>query len=250
MNKYILSLILIIGLVLISGINGCPASVDVGGLVLNIKTEAECSKYAESGYMWIANVCCLDSNNNNRCDKDERGAQTLCDDECSVPICGGDTKKVFYDCVKKEDGCKDLEPKGMIIGECGIECFSNSDCKSDERCFHNKCEKEKCGDGSCGLYENCENCPQDCLSENHICCNKNSIGGDCCTSEDCENNNTCVKNQCTPYCGDGICNGDESCGSCPQDCVLGEGEVCCDGVIKEGSCEEPLINETQNNETS
>ena len=39
-----------------------------------------------------------------------------------------------------------------------------------------------------------------------------------------------------PYCGDGICNNDENCGTCPSDCYTPLGYVCCDGVLHPGNC--------------
>jgi len=39
-----------------------------------------------------------------------------------------------------------------------------------------------------------------------------------------------------PVCGDGVCNGDEDCTNCSQDCPTGLGDVCCSGVIHTGDC--------------
>jgi len=217
-------------------ISGCSPGIDIGDLVINVKTEVECFQYSNTGYIWIANACCLDFNENGRCDADERAGQTLCNDECSQTICGGDNKRVFYDCVRKENGCTQLDAKGVIISECGVECIDGSHCKSDERCFNNKCEKNKCGDGSCGLYEDCGSCEKDCLRENQVCCDKKSIEGDCCTDDDCESEGICESNKCQS-CGNEVCDESEDCLSCPLDCLDEEaGEICCEGQTFMGGC--------------
>jgi parallel beta-helix repeat protein len=38
------------------------------------------------------------------------------------------------------------------------------------------------------------------------------------------------------YCGDGSCNGAETCSSCPGDCLTGPGQVCCSGTLYTGNC--------------
>jgi hypothetical protein len=45
-----------------------------------------------------------------------------------------------------------------------------------------------------------------------------------------------ITTEVVPFCGDGICNGSESCASCATDCGPAAGEVCCDGTIFPGSC--------------
>ncbi|MBN2494995.1 MAG: hypothetical protein JXR96_10425 [Deltaproteobacteria bacterium] len=41
-----------------------------------------------------------------------------------------------------------------------------------------------------------------------------------------------------PCCGDGRCEGQlgENCSNCPDDCPIGPGQVCCDGVVYTGDC--------------
>lgn len=61
-----------------------------------------------------------------------------CSDECSADSCSGPE---FIQCVTKDNGCKYKENKGKIKGKCGVECRSDSDCKSTEGCGDYKCVK-------------------------------------------------------------------------------------------------------------
>lgn len=104
-----------------------------------------------------------------------------------------------------------------------------------------------CGDGSCNGSETCSTCPQDC---GNCCgngaidpgeqCDGSNLGGATCSSvmgtgytgslscSDC----SFVTSGCVPLpsCGDGSCNGSETCANCPQDC----GNCCGNGVIDSG----------------
>ena len=95
-------------IVLLVFLTGCPfqTTVEIDG-----SKEADDYQCRNRGadYIEVAGKCCLDENNNNKCDDEESKAP--CDDECSQPICQGDNRMVFYDCVKKEDGCKHLESR-------------------------------------------------------------------------------------------------------------------------------------------
>jgi hypothetical protein len=238
MKKVILfelaSFILLISTITFSG---CLSDIDTGQLFINVKDQYECVKYSNQGYIWVSGDCCLDSNKNQRCDGHEKDAQTLCDDECNPATinCLGDNKRVFYDCVRKTDGCYDLEARGMMIGKCDIECLSNSDCRSDERCFNYKCEKDRCGNNECGSFENCVDCPSDCLKSNQVCCNKIPLEGNCCEDKDCKSEELCLSNKCTPKCGNGVCDSDENCNSCSVDCLTAT-QICCANMTYTGNC--------------
>jgi hypothetical protein len=39
-----------------------------------------------------------------------------------------------------------------------------------------------------------------------------------------------------PYCGDAICNNGENCATCPGDCGITSGQVCCGGTVYTGEC--------------
>ena len=78
--------------------------------------------------------------------------------------------------------------------------------------------KPFCGDGICKQNkENSCNCPSDCGSPPTENCS-DGTDNDCdelidCDDQDCEG--VCGQ---APVCPDGICNGDETCSSCEDDC--------------------------------
>jgi fibro-slime domain-containing protein len=87
------------------------------------------------------------------------------------------------------------------------------------------CE-EYCGDQSCNGNENCETCATDCGTCPVATCGDGIVNQ---TSEECDGqagvpeHYTCTT-ECTleyvPYCGDQICDNDETCISCVGDCGL------------------------------
>jgi len=102
-----------------------------------------------------------------------------------------------------------------------------------------------CGDGSCAVGENCQNCSVDCGTcpgkcPNGICepdencqkcpadCGQCVVCGDgtCSPTETCE---SCTRDcgECSK-CGNDICEAKEDCHDCPQDC--GECAVCGDNI--------------------
>lgn len=191
------------------------------------------------------------TNNNGNCDDDE-GSRS-CADDCGQSGCMENNQFQPYDCVKMEDGCLHRKVLDIQINRCNVECLDNNGCRLGQKCVNYKCEDKICGDGQCDDTENC-NC-EDCkkeLKEIEICCDGKTIEGDCCSNEYCKNeNSTCVKNKCIPYCGDGNCDITENCFTCKLDCILEENKICCGGIIKEGSCEEQLpTNETNGSEIS
>jgi len=96
-------------------------------------------------YIRVGMECCLDENDNNICDEDETKKTEMpqeqpgCTDECSSDSCDGFN---YISCLKGDDGCKDKQNEGKVKNKCGVECLSNSDCKSDEECKNYKCEEK------------------------------------------------------------------------------------------------------------
>ncbi|MBI2559048.1 hypothetical protein HYW20_07040 [Candidatus Woesearchaeota archaeon] len=86
--------------------------------------------------------CIVQSNTCTYCRADIDKCKTVpmydCKDECSTSFCSGFS---FVDCEKQADGCKKKVTKGIIKGECEVECTKNSDCESSEECKNYKCEK-------------------------------------------------------------------------------------------------------------
>ena len=62
--------------------------------------------------------------------------EETCVDECFDTDCLGSD---FIDCVSKSDGCRDEINKGKIVGKCGINCLTNSDCSIDKECKNYQC---------------------------------------------------------------------------------------------------------------
>ncbi len=83
-----------------------------------------------------------------------------------------------------------------------------------------------CGDGACSQGETCT--ADSCCSGNRV--NLNSDSGNC---GSCGNacSIICLQGSCTSpapssYCGDGICNPDENCGDCNEDCKCASNKRC------------------------
>jgi hypothetical protein len=139
---------------------------------------------------------------------------------------------------------------------CDILVVANCVCALDEWCCTNgwdqacvgeiseygcgSCQLEPiCGDGNCDAEEHCANCSQDCGGCTGDCCEANNTPGcdiavvaNCVCNQDawcCTNgwDDACVGEisqygcgscESNPVCGDGQCDVDETCSSCPQDC--------------------------------
>lgn len=127
---------------------------------------------------------------------------------------------------------------------CVLDCGTCGDgtCAGDESPLTCPLDCGTCGDGACGDGEDCSSCPEDC----GICCAhgpceagaKLSASCDDCTQLVCDTSpaccteswtEACVKaatiacpNTCgepqPPICGDGACNANEGCETCPADC--------------------------------
>jgi hypothetical protein len=175
------------------------------------------------------------------------------------------------DCAVCGDGlCSEGEDRESCADDCGPDCGDGrceggetcSSCRTDcgacgPVCGNNRCESGEtcsscradcgacgpvCGNNRCESSESCESCATDCgeceeacpgadgtLCGDGICqeCESEDWCGDC-TPEEPEPEVTPDSN---PYCGDGSCNGSESCSSCPGDCGS------CGPVCGNGSCE-------------
>lgn len=160
--------------------------------------------------------------------------------ECGLDGCGG--------------LCGDCEVHyGCIGGTCVyMPWCGDGDCDEGESCWTCPADcAQCCGNGGCEpLYEEtCNTCVVDCACDcgeqclddsclftacNGKECGPDGCGGSCgiCEQEHYE----CFGGQCeyVPWCGDGECNGDEACDSCPVDC----GMCCGDGWCKESDGED------------
>jgi len=172
--------------------------------------------------------------------------EVKCKDECSYGTCDG---YKFLDCIQQNDGCNDLISKGITVGECQVQCKSNSDCSSNQECQSYRCVNKaptcvnECSTDKCeGIqYFACEKGSDGCyhLAKNGVI-TKGRCDVECVNDGDCAKGETCyfsALNQfktCVPSnpCGDGICDfsltdsSKENCNSCQQDCGCVGVDIC------------------------
>jgi len=194
----------------------------------------------EANYGWDCAGCL--------CPGDDEGAE--CPDG-TLDDCSGDG-----DCCAASwlgDGFADCEDQAY---GCDLTCYDNDG---------GDCADPECGDGACNGDETLESCPEDCTpSETCNSCDLDftPYGSECCDSAYEESGITCAEletnyywdcsgcecpGDAPPECGDGMCNGDETYETCPQDCNA-PGE-CDDGYIIDCSgdgdcCPESWIGDT------
>jgi len=173
-------------------------------------------------------------------------AEAHCDADCSVAA---------GDCCAANGtpGCDDADCQATV---CDADPFC-CDTAWDQLCADEAAEmcplcagEPWCGDGECNAEETCATCAEDCGDCAGDCCESNGTPGcddidiqDCVCELDpycCEVNwdGICAgeaEADCgadcggiDPICGDGECNGAETCEDCPQDCgfCAGEGSCC------------------------
>lgn len=114
----------------------------------------------------------------------------------------------------------------------GDPCSSGFDCVEG----NDTCTPVYCGDGVCGDVEDCDNCPEDCISDSvsiSTCgaCFKEKCDGVCHPNKEDASCSDCPQSFC---CGDGVCNGEEDSRNCERDCgpppPLPDPEICDDGI--------------------
>ena len=153
----------------------------------------------------------------------------------------------------------------------------NGDCEEDDNDIPETPCDEAGGfsvwiaDGYCDLennidicdYDGGDCCPTSCLDLAQNGCPDNtywpgcfpadSIGSACGTCDDCidpDSSESNYQGDCTPTCGDDICNGDETSETCPDDCFIGgcsptevldcsgDGDCCVKSWIGDGFCDD------------
>jgi hypothetical protein len=147
MKIYVVLVAMILALFLI-GCTGEFPDVDLS------KVDVDQIIKCDAPYIRHGTDCCLDQNTNKICDNDESANQQVhdvpqsnipgdqqnndpqCADQCTSSNCKG---KEYFGCKKSDVGCNHEYYIGMTIGECGVECFGNSDCDSDQICVSNLC---------------------------------------------------------------------------------------------------------------
>jgi len=162
-----------------------------------------------------------------------------------APVCGYDNITYSNECYASQANVSisywgECAPTDTPIppgsGWCGDGiCDGNEYCPQD-------CEGDTppstggwCGDGMCDSYEDQWSCPSDCGGGEDWTCNTwvgadqacNPATGICCSNVMCSNPygpGTCPSDGETGWCGDGMCNSNETYNTCPEDC----GDFGCD----------------------
>jgi len=111
---------------------------------------------------------------------------------------------------------------------CVAPCTCSDDgniCTTDQ-CVNNVCQHTAIS-GCCTSASQCNDnniCTTDSCSGNNLC-SHSTIASCCISSSQCASEQTCIGNACvassnppTVTCGDGSCNGGETCSNCSQDC--------------------------------
>ncbi len=160
----------------------------------------------------------------------------LCNGDESCQTCPDDCDECPPDC--GDDVCDEGETCADCPDDCGA-CCGNGQCDNGETCA--TCQQDCgscCGNGQCDNGEDSCSCLQDCPDDPNSCssCECIDSGGNCSCAPGCHDLGTCCANACSacgicaPECGDGQCNGNETCSSCPQDC----GSCCGNGQCDNG----------------
>lgn len=210
----------------------------------------------------IGGTCCAADCEGKVCGNDGCGGS--CGDCPDGQLCVGNTcHPCLPDCLLNrcgDDGCGGScgtcdEHQVCQIGSCvDVPWCGDGLCGLDEDCL--SCAEDCgvcCGDGLCeaALNEDCDTCPADCGCDcGWVClagscqyiacygleCGDDGCGGSCGT---CPEHHDCVDGVCqvVAWCGDGWCDpGVEDCALCPADCPCGCGESCLSGVCQFDAC--------------
>jgi len=170
------------------GLNGC---------VLNDVTQFDSVDFVvcQEPLVELDGECCLDRDYNMICDFKEDGRidardkrnidlppseqiiiqedvpdEMICIDQCKSNSC---KKGVLFECVESIEGCLIKRRVGKVVGECDVECLTDSDCQQGYYCNSSICKSitlEFCGDGVCQQDEDCSSCLGDCPCKDGTFC--------------------------------------------------------------------------------
>ena len=198
-----------------------------------------------------------------------------CTDSYCDPASGCQTKPRTGLC---EDGDKCSGPDWCVDGTCvpgpQIDCDDKNDCTTDSCDSTKGCEHVALSSGACDDHDACtvgDHCasgrcaatgPANC-NDGNACTQDSCVAatgcqhspmnegakcddGDSCTNNDACKNGTCLglkQTEC-PVCGNGKCDGIETCKTCPADCT-----ACAPTCVKDPTigCGASLLNETTAN---
>lgn len=178
----------------------------------------------------------------------------ICESHESCSLCAQDCGACAGSCCAAHStaGCSDAQCQ-----ECVCDTYTNccvfpwdSTCVSATKglCAASCTGCSTCGDGVCVTEESCTTCPADCGTCDQYCCGAHAAAG--CSNAACEAC-VCAKSglgfccsstwgelcagvaatDCSAECGcsgcgNGVCNANETCYSCPQDCGQCKGSCC------------------------
>lgn len=163
---------------------------------------------------------------------------TLCqlDTECDDGLfCNGAETCGAGVCGAGIDPCPGEDCDEALSGCVPLVCNNDGQCDIGENCQNcpNDCISGSgavCGNTVCeiGAGENCSNCPEDCNSklngrpQGRFCCGDIGAGSIFCGDLRCwESGNTCTESPGTvSCCGDGFCEGTEDIANCAVDCAV------------------------------
>ncbi len=187
-------------------------------------------------------------------------------DCCTATAAAGCTDATVEACVCDEDAfCCETSWDAICVSAADTQCGACGDGPPEPSCGDGSCDPDEacgtcpadcgpcgpiCGDGACTGGESCADCATDCGTCPEVDCCVAQAGPGCATDAALE---ACVcgldafccettwdaicageaKNDCgecggeAPHCGDGLCQGAETCASCEMDCGECEGPVGC-----------------------
>ena len=198
----------------------------------------------EANYNWDCAGCLCPGDEEGECGDGTCNVNEDCEScESDCGVCGECGDGEVPDCADNDccpeswigDGFADCEDQAY---GCDLTCYDNDG---------GDCAPPECGDGTCNGDETEASCPEDCASSES--CNDcefdfTNYGSECCDTAwdefgiscaDLEANYSwdCAGCNCPGdlpgECGDGSCNVNEDCETCPEDC--GECGTCPDGQV-------------------
>jgi len=143
------------------------------------------------------------------------------------------------DCEQGEINIRDNCVLAFLEAECGDnKCYSEETCEIDKCCNGTKVSDFTRDNNHCGgCFNQCQD-NKTCMSGECYCYNKAKVCNICHEGEEgdlCDCNEECKSNVCKglcqgsgPICGNELCDGNENCETCPDDCGCEEPEACID----------------------
>lgn len=229
---------------------------------------------SEGKYCSFSNRVCADSDASDGvpkigCKVVTCGAQCDQDSDCSCQAngCVGQDYYTYQGVCNSTCNCEckasisTNDSRCVVCDPSNVDC-NNPACSSDIQCLPCDTNIVNCSVPACANNTQCAPCDTSNVNCSIVACSNNTQCLPCdtsnvdCSIAACASNPTCtpappqtgggggtiisggyIQPVTTPVsvCGDGICSSNETCSSCPKDC-LNESEVCCDGLAYVGNC--------------